>query len=65
MQFDGNMDRLADKFANLNTGVRKELRKAAIRDSLDQLVLDGRLGYDPETGKYWRLPTEDGEGAED
>ena len=58
MQFDGDIDRLADKITSLNARVRKDLRKAGIRHSLDQMVLDGKLGYDPETDEYWRLPTQ-------
>ena len=57
-------DRLERKLLDLNASVSKELRKAQLRELVDQMVLDGELGYDPETDKYWLLP-EDGPEAED
>lgn len=53
---DEHLDRLADKFVDLNEQVAKELRRARIREAMDELILRGELGYDPETGEYWRLP---------
>ena len=63
MQFDGDIDRLTDKVTNLNRSVRGALRKAEMRKHWDQMVLDGKLGYDPDTGEYWRLPTQGVEGT--
>ncbi len=57
-------DRLERKLLDLNASVSKELRKARLRELVDQMVLDGELGYDPETGEYWLLP-DDGPEAED
>ena len=53
---DEYLDRLAAKLTNLNERVGKEQRRARIKESLDQMVLDGKLGHDPETGEYWTLP---------
>jgi hypothetical protein len=53
-------DRLERKLLDLNASVSKELRKAQIREFADQMVLDGKWGYDPETDQYWRL-LEDGD----
>ena len=49
-------DRLERKLLDLNASVSTELRKARIRELVDQMVLEGQLGYDPETDEYWRLP---------
>jgi hypothetical protein len=49
------LDRLADKFTAMNEHVARDLRRAQIREALDQMVLDGKLGYDPETGEYINL----------
>jgi hypothetical protein len=59
------LDRLAAKFADLNERVSREHRRPMIRETLDQMVLNGELGYDPETGEYINLmaPGED-EGGE-
>ena len=35
--------------------VAREYRRARIREALDQMVLDGKLAYDPETGEYTNL----------
>lgn len=51
-------ERLERKLMELNAGVSKELRKAQLRVLVDQMVLQGQLGYDPETDEYWRLPEE-------
>ena len=53
-------ERLERKLVDLNASVSKELRKARIRELVDQMVLDGELGYNPETDEYWLLP-EDGD----
>ena len=50
------LDQLADKFAALNEQVAQEYRRARIREALDQMVLNGELGHNPETGEYWTLP---------
>ncbi len=49
-----------DKFADLNARVMKEQRLREIQERLDRMVLEGRLGYDPETGEYIRLSENDG-----
>jgi hypothetical protein len=49
---------------DVNASVSKELKKAQLRELVDQMVLDGELGYDPETDEYWPLPEDRGE-AED
>jgi len=49
------LDRLADKFTALNEQVAKEQLRTRIRETLDQMVLDGELGYVPETGEYINL----------
>jgi hypothetical protein len=53
------LDRLADKFTALNEQVAREYRRAQIREALDQMVLNGELGYDPETGEYINLMGDD------
>lgn len=50
-----HLDRLAGKFTDLNAEVSTKLR---MKEALDQMVREGELGHDPETGEYWRL--EDG-----
>ncbi len=59
-----DFDRLGDKFARLNEEVAREQRRTQIRDAVDSLVLEGKLGYDPERDVYWRLP-EYGENTRD
>jgi hypothetical protein len=51
-----HLDRLAAKFTAMNEQVAKEHRRARIREALDQMVLNGELGHNPETGEYWTLP---------
>jgi hypothetical protein len=58
------LDRLADKFADLNEQVVREQLRARIRETLDQMVLEGELGYDPETGEYTRLFEDPREGEQ-
>jgi hypothetical protein len=41
--------------------VSKELQRVGIRECIDQMVLDGDLGYDLETDEYCLLP---GDGSE-
>ena len=53
---DDRLDRLADKFTALNEHVAEEHRRARIREAIDQMVLEGKLGHNPETGEYWTLP---------
>jgi hypothetical protein len=50
---EDHFDRLAANFAALNEQVAQEQERARIREALDQMVLSGELGYDPETGEYW------------
>ena len=57
---EDHLDRLADKFTALNEQVAKEHRRARIREAIDQMVLDGELGYDPATGEYWFLERDEG-----
>ena len=56
-------NRLERKLLDLNASVSKELRKTQLRELVDRMVLDGQLGYDPETDEYWLLP-EDGSEAQ-
>jgi len=58
---DEHLDRLAGKFANLNVQVAKGQHRARIREALDEMVLKGELGYEPETGEYWLLPEDEEE----
>ncbi len=51
---------MADKFAELNERVAREQRLQKIQERLDRMVLEGKLGYDPETGEYIRLSANDG-----
>jgi len=49
---DDRLDQLAEKFTDVNAEVSAKLR---IKEALDQMVREGELGHDPETGEYWRL----------
>ena len=53
-------ERMVEKFAALNERVAREQRLKEIQERLDRMVLDGKLGYDPETGEYIRLSKNDG-----
>jgi len=54
------MDRLVETFVGLNERVARELRREELRQRLNQMVLDGKLGYVPEMGEYIRLSENDG-----
>jgi hypothetical protein len=53
---DEHVERLSDKLTDLNTEVRRGLRKLELKRGMDELVRRGELGHDPETGEYWTLP---------
>ncbi len=49
---DDHLDRLAGRFADLNEQVAREQSTSRIAEAVDELVLDGELGYDRQTGEY-------------